>query len=224
MKKYSIRHEKRSKNNHLLSDGKFALGLAIGAIGFILIGLILEISVGDFYPVNYYNISPLIISLIVGLTSTFLATSALLEQRKAREASTDPVLIAHLGQRADALELMTFNLSNIGAGAALNVVLDVKEPAGGIAGRTVITDIFRIHHPFTVIPQGKSIEFNFAISFNVLGEDTFPPFQAHLSYEDITGEKYESEFKIDVREMSGLGAHKTPQMRMVAALEKIAAK
>ncbi|OUS08510.1 hypothetical protein A9Q96_03450 [Rhodobacterales bacterium 52_120_T64] len=158
------------------------------------------------------------------MASIFLAANALLEQRKTREAATDPVLVAHLGQREDARELVAFNISNIGAGAALNVALCVEKPIGDIEGRQLIMNIFREHHPFTVIMQGKSIEYNLAMGWHLLGDNPMSPFKAKLSYEDIAGGKYESEFMIDVRELGSLGFHKSPQMRIVTALEKMAKK
>jgi hypothetical protein len=61
-----------------------------------------------------------------------------------------------------------------------------------------------------------------AVAWELLGANPLPPFQAKLAYEDLAGGQYESAFTIDVREMEGLGANKSPQMRIVAALEKIA--
>lgn len=222
MKKYPIRHEKNDMKSSLLDGGRFALGITFSLIGVILFWLGLELRYGSLAPSSYIGFVPIIISLLVAMVSTFLATSALLEQRKTREASTDPVLVAHLGQRRDARELVTFNISNIGAGAALNVALQVDRPDEDLNNRNLLTDIFRRHHPFTVILQGKSIEFNLALGWDLLGEKPLSPFQAKLSYEDLAGGMYDSEFTIDVREMEGLGSHKSPQMRMVAALEKMA--
>jgi hypothetical protein len=171
------------------------------------------------------------------MASTYFAANALLEQRKMREAGTDPVLIAHLGQREDARELVTFKLSNVGAGAALNVQLEVERPADDTDDwekRHFLQNIFKSREPFAVILQGDSIEFSLALGWHLLGQDPaksidanlplcpLPPFRAKLSYEDLAGGKYDSEFTIDVSEMEGLGANKSPQMRMVAALEAIA--
>lgn len=222
--RYTIRHDKSDIKGTLLGDGKLALGITLGAIGAILVYLIAAFGGGSLGRPAYLELVPIVVSLLVAMASTFLAANALLEQRKTREAGTDPVLVAHLGQREDARELVTFNISNIGAGAALNVSLWVEKPDDNLEARNLVTNVFRRHHPFAVILQGKSIEFSFAMGWNLFTEHPLPPFQAKLAYEDLTGGKYESEFTIDVREMEGLGANKSPQMRMVAALEKIAKK
>ena len=80
------------------------------------------------------------------------------------------------------------------------------------------------------------MEFDFALGWHLLGQEStgqidkqlplhpVPPFQVRLSYDDLAGGKYESEFTIDVRELRGLGASKSPQMRIVSALEAMAKK
>jgi len=239
MAKYSIRHDKNAPTGFLRGDGRFALGITLGVLGVVLSFVAFDFFWGAIDRSQYLNMAPLIISLLVAAASTYFAAHALLEQRRTREASTDPVLIVHLGQREDARELITFNVTNVGAGAALNVLLHVDEPDDeddDRPKRNYLRHIFKPHHPFAVILQGKSVEFDFALGWFLLGQDLtgqinierplhpVPPFQARLSYEDLAGGKYESEFMIDVRELRGLGASKSPKMRMVSALEKIAKK
>jgi hypothetical protein len=239
MAKYTIRHDKSEATGFLRSDGKFALGLVFGALGIIFVFLLYEFLWGTRGGSEYLTTVPLVISLLVAAGSTFFAARALLEQRKTREAGTDPVLIVHLGQRADAKTLVTLNVTNVGAGAALKVNLEVDEPADNENDRPkrdYLSHVFKRHHPFSVILQGKSVEFNFALGWYLLGQDhsgqinlelplwPLPPFQARLSYEDLSGGRYESEFTIDVREMQYVNASQSPQMRMVAALEQIAKK
>lgn len=224
MSKYPIRHEKSEASGEIFRDGKLALGISVGMIGTLLAFVAFDLWLGAPVSENYYEIVPLIVSLLVAAASTYFAASALREQRKVREAGTDPVLVAHLGQREDVRELVTFNISNVGAGAALNVRLEVEEPEGGLGNRNMVTNIFRNHHPFSVLLQGKTIEFSLAVGWELLGDFPLSPFRVHLSFEDLTGGKYESDFIIDVREMEGLGANKSPTMRAVAALENIAKK
>lgn len=239
MKKYTIRHDKNEAKGAFRGDGRLALGVTFGVLGVVLAFIVFEFFWGDIDRSEYVQFAPLIISLLVAAGSTYFAAYALLEQRRAREASTDPVLIVHLGQRADARELITFNVTNVGAGAALNVLLDVDEPDDDDDDRpkrNYLRHIFKPHHPFAVILQGNSVAFDFALGWHLLGQNSseqidrglplhpVPPFQARLSYEDLAGGKYESEFTIDVRELRGLSASKSPQMRMVTALEKIAKK
>jgi hypothetical protein len=239
MAKYTIRHDKNEISGGFLGDGKLALGITIGVISVILAFVVFEFFVGAKDPEVYLSFAPLFISLIVALASAYFSAGALLEQRKAREAGTDPVLIAHLGQREDARELVTFNISNVGAGAALKVQLYASHPSDtedDEKKRGYLQNIFMPREPFAVVLQGQSIEFNLALGWHLLGQEqstlidpnlpllVLPPFQVSLSYEDLAGGQYNSEFTIDVREMRGLGAHKSPQMRIVSALEKIAKK
>lgn len=237
MAKYTIRHDKNEPNAGFLGDGKLALGITIGVIGVILTFVVFEFFEGAKDPAVYLSFAPLFISLVVALASAYFSAGALLEQRKVREAGTDPVLIAHLGQREDARELVTFNISNVGAGAALKVKLQVEQPndtEGDKKKREYFQDIFLNWEPFAVVLQGRSIEFSLALGKHLLGQDQsksvdtdlpllqLPPFQVSLSYEDLAGGQYNSEFTIDVREMRSLEANKTPQMRIVSALESIA--
>ncbi len=224
MQRYPVRNEKTDRTDVLRSDGKLALGVAIGAFLAITVFLTVQFTGKPYENQTLLDILPIIVSLVVALLSAWLSTSALLEQRRMREAGTDPVLVVHLGQREDARELTTFNISNIGAGAGLNIKLDVEKPEDDMTQRKILTNIFRKHRPFSVLPQGKSIEFNFAMGWNLLGDNPLPPFQAKLRYEDLTGTVYESDFVVDVRELEGLGSHKSPQMRIVKALEGISKK
>lgn len=222
MAKYPLRHEKNEPKRIFSGDGKLALGIVVGVLAVILAFVALQFFWETSGASDYLEIVPLIISLLVATASTYFAAYALLEQRKTRQAGTDPVLVAHLGQREDARELVTFNISNVGAGAALNVLLEVDEPEDELARRNLLTNVFKRHHPVSVILQGKSIEFNLAFSWDLLTANPLPPFQARLAYEDLAGGQYESLFLIDVRELERLGTNKSPQMRIVAALEKIA--
>jgi len=239
MAKYTIRHDKTEAKSRFRGDGKLALGVIVGSLAVVLTYITYEFFTGAQDLSEYLTIAPLIISLLVAMGSTYFAANALFEQRKMREAGTDPVLIAHLGQREDARELVTFKVSNVGAGAALNVQLEVERPeddADDWKKRDFLQNIFMPRQPFAVILQGNSVEFSLALGWHLLGQDStkridpnlplspLPSFKARLTYEDLAGGRYDGEFTIDVCELQGLGANKTPQMRMVAALEAIAKK
>ncbi|GGF56006.1 hypothetical protein GCM10011402_04930 [Paracoccus acridae] len=217
----SVRITKEGQNTPLLSDGKIALGIVVGVVlstlGYLSLTTItnIEITSQALGTVTAFS------SLIIACGSMLVAARALSEQRKSREAATDPVLVAHFSQREDARELITFRISNVGAGAALNVILDVTQPEDDISRRKIITNIFQRHHPFRIIPQGQSIEFSFALGWEVLGDKPLPPFVAKLAYEDLSAVRYEGYFMLDIKEMEKLGANKSPQMRLVSAVEKI---
>ena len=222
MDKFTVRHEKKNPNASLLDGGKFLWGFFSCFLVLVAVSLIFPIT--EFAALLSRNINSVavVVSLLVAVLSLFVAYKAMYEQRMAREAGTDPILIAHLGQRADAREMVTFKVSNVGAGAAVNVRLNVTEPAGGLGDRKILVNIFKRHHPFTVIAQNTSIEFSLALGWDLMGNDPLGAFSAEMSYEDVTGHKYDGLFTIDVREMEGLGSEKSPQMRAVKSLEEIA--
>lgn len=223
MAKYAVRHDKTLERNSWLADGKFALGLFCGILLSIFAVLTITSS-GEPDVHDYLSIVPIVISLVVASASSYFSALALREQKRTREAGTDPVLIAHLDRREDALELITFKISNVGSGAALNVCLEVEQPRDDLTDRNLIMDIFGSHHPFSVILQDTSIEFNFALGYDLLTPKPLSTFTARLHYEDLAGAKYSGNFEIDVRELSKLGAHTPPIVRIAKAVERIAKK
>lgn len=237
MQKYTVRYDKTQTKYSLFSDGKLALGILVGSLSVIISLILWEFFSGGGDTSVYLSLAPLIVSLLVALGSSYFAASALLEQRRLREAGTDPVLIVHLGRREDARELVTLLVSNVGAGAALNVHIELEEPiedADEREKRGFVQNVFARREPFAVILQGASIEFNFALGWRLLGQEgrskieeslpktALPPFKAKLSYEDLSGGRYDGVFTLNVNELRGLGTHKSPQMRIVSALETIA--
>jgi hypothetical protein len=75
--------------------------MTLGALGVVLFLVAVESFWRPRIPYDYLTVAPVIISLLVATASTYFAAHALLEQRRTRQAGTDPVLIAHLGQRQD---------------------------------------------------------------------------------------------------------------------------
>lgn len=224
MQKYSIRHDKSDRKASILNDGKFAVGVGLGLVLAVSSIVILPYVFDDLPFQELQSSFPVLVSLFVSLSSIFLAARAVSEQQRTREAATDPVLIAHLGQREDARSLVTFCITNVGAGAALNSVIEVQEPSGGIGERNLIINVFEPHRPFTVILQGETIEFNLAVGWELLGDHPLPPFKVKLTYEDLSGGEYESEYEIDVRQIEKMGAHASPTMLIAKALQKIEKK
>ncbi|MCQ0094126.1 hypothetical protein [Roseovarius sp. M141] len=102
----------------------------------------------------------------------------------------------------------------------MNVYLEIEKPAVNLEKYKLFTNIFERHHPFRVIEQDKAIEFSLALGPDLLDIDTpLPPFEVNLRYEDLLGGEYRGRFCLDVREMEKLGAEKSVQMRLVAAVE-----
>ena len=224
MDNYSVRHSKNASKKIFWNDGVFTVGLVFGFFVCSILVLFLMF-LSEFNQRLFLDSAPILVSLLVAGASTFLASKALFEQKKTREAATDPVLVAHFGQREDARECITFKVSNIGAGAALNIRICVLEPENAnLENKEILVNIFEPFHPIAVILQGESVEFSFAIGHQILGQSPLPPFESRIIYQDLNANEYEGKFSLDVREMKNLGAHRTPQMRVVKALESISNK
>ncbi|MDK3073655.1 hypothetical protein QO034_11075 [Sedimentitalea sp. JM2-8] len=220
-----IRHtEKDNKPNKsdLLGDGKIALGVVIGAILTIIFWSIFfgGRSFGAGSASNLSWLSELITPLIA-LTSLFIASHALHEQRKARQAGTDPVILIHLGNREDARILSTLEVRNVGAGAALNVTVQSTADLSKYFPDRIITDLTSIQ-TIKTIPQDHSISYNFGLGHKLLKDPIVEPLLFEVSYEDIEGNRYSSKQVIDVEELKAQRADEGLAARTAKATEAIA--
>lgn len=212
------------KRNNLLGEGRFAIGLAIGVFLSLVCFMYLDLAGMELTKDEWLAFLPAFAALIVALASLVLSYSALSEQRRMRQAGTDPVVLVHLGKRDDALMLITFEIRNVGAGAAMNVEIEVDPVVSGFNPDRVITDLSQLTHPIKTIPQNHSVSFNFGMGFRLLGEDgepPLPPFDVKVRYADIEGTKYESTYTIDVRELELQQAHKLPMSVIADGIKEL---
>lgn len=219
MQKSKIRKSERGTS--YLSDGKFALGVTLGLIAAALIELALDHYRAGPAPDGQSDAGPTVLTLLVALGSLCVAALALREQKISREAATDPVLVAHLGQREDAREVITLLVTNIGAGAALNVKIEASALSDDAEYPKLIVDVFARHQPFSVILEGRSVEFSLGIGYDLLTTTPLPPFAVNLVYADFAGCMYSGRFEIDIQEIEKLGAHRSIGARLASALERI---
>ena len=150
---------------------------------------------------------------------------ALSEQRSMRQAGTDPVVIPHLKSREDAPILVQVALTNVGAGAATNIRLEVDYPENAEDCNLINTPfqsaILSGQREIGVLLQGGTISWNLGMGFNLLGQQPLKPFTVRVYYRDIEGSAYRSEHTIDVRELDGIAFHDPTDVRIAKALEKI---
>jgi hypothetical protein len=220
------------KNNHsrglsekpVYRTHQFALGVLTAAIISIGLWLISDPFVLSSLRSEAIDAIPAIGALFVALLSLFMSYSALSEQRRARQASTDPVILVHFGHREDAPSLVTLEVSNVGAGAAVNVSfrLDDEAVAALLADGSVITDFREITGPIRTVPQDRSISYNFGLGFKLCKEPFSPPIRVIVSYGDIDGGVYTSEQWLDVRELRWQRADLPAEARTAKALEELA--
>lgn len=203
-----------------LGDGKVALGVIIGIcisiFAYILLSKNAEVNVNT--PAGQLSE---IVTLLVALTSVFIAFNALHEQRRSRQAGTDPVILLHLDKREDARIMSTLEVRNVGAGAALEVRVTPPANVSEYHPSRIITDLRNLH-PIKTIPQDHSVSFNFGLGYELLKEPTIPPLKFCVEYKDIEGNIYSSEQIIDVRELHQQRADDSILSRQAKATEKIA--
>ena len=204
----------------MLKSGEFALGVCVGLVAFIAFYLIYNAFKVDLDQKTLLDFIPSLLTLIVAITSLFLSFYALAEQRKMRQAGTDPVLVAFFDQREDAAELIIIRVANVGAGAALNVRVEIISNEVGFDDG--IFDKKNLgSNPLRTIPQGDSVYFNFGRGFELLELPLPEPVTVNLTYESIEGEKSEKNFILDVRQMAQLPSHRKLAARQTISFEKM---
>ncbi|MHC0053818.1 hypothetical protein [Actibacterium sp. D379-3] len=206
----------------LIGDGKFALGITVGFLSFCL--LYVGFSFFDQSPTRQevVELLPTVLTLLVATVSVFIAYYALTEQRKSRQAGTDPVILVHLGKREDARILSTLEITNVGAGAARDVMVTLKSDISEFVPQRIITDFAKLKYPIRTIPQDFSVSYNFGLGHELLANPPIPKIEFSVEYFDIDGVKYESIQFVDVRELTAQRADEGLMSRLVQASEKLA--
>ena len=210
--------EGHRRSHGMLTEGRFAIGVLCGVIfsvGFTLMPAARG-ALDDF--------SAFVLQLptvAVALVSLLVAFNAFTEQRRMRQAGTDPVLIAHL--RPDDFQPMLVHLviTNVGAGAAMNVKFSVSRPAGGSRRGQVITDILGVEREVAVILQGDAVKYALGIGHELLRDPPLSPISVHLEYFDIEAEQYTSEHRVDVQELRDRPASEPPATKAARELETL---
>ncbi|WP_297771092.1 hypothetical protein [uncultured Roseovarius sp.] len=205
----------------MLKSGEFALGVCVGLVAFIGVYLISDLLREDLNRNTLLEVIPSILTLVVAVTSLFLSFHALAEQRKMRQAGTDPVILLHLANREDARIMSTLEITNVGAGAALNVSVDLQTDISQFVPDRIITDFDKVRQTFRTIPQDKSISFNFGVGHRLLEQPEIPELKFLVTYEDIENKRYERIQKIDTKELAMQRADDGLASRQTKAIEKI---
>ena len=213
---------KSELRNSLFSEGKFALGFAVGLAvftGFYLINSAFNLG---FQTSKVLEVAPTLLTLFVAGISLIISYHALSEQRKMRQAGTDPVILVHLGNREDARIMSTLEVRNVGAGAALNVSLKLVSDITEHVPDRIMYDFRDLIYPIRAIPQDHSVSYNFGLGHKLLSDPAIDPIEFLVSYEDIDGNKHSTKQWIDVRELTKQRADDPLNSRLTKAVEKIA--
>ena len=205
----------------LREGGHLALGVLIGALAVFLFFLLNNHLQNGFTKSEMIELLPGLSTLLVALVSLLVSFHALSEQRLMRQAGTDPVVLVHLGNREDTRALSTLEVSNVGAGAALNVAFKFETDISSFVPKRILSDFSALKAPIRAIPQGSSVSYNFGVGHKLLAKPEIPPIRVKVFYENIDGKKVESIQIIDVQELSQQRADTPVAARAATSLEQM---
>ena len=151
--KLSTSKEATRRSVFLSTD--YALGVLTALLISVLIWLLGTAFEIDYSRAELLDLFPTVLSVLIATISLYVSNFALKEQRKSRQAGTDPIILVHLGQREDAPLMVMLVISNVGTGAARNVklIFDHDQIGPLVDSKRLITDLRALVHPFKVIPQ-----------------------------------------------------------------------
>lgn len=156
--------------------------------------------------------------LIAWLTGTLAR-----ENRRLREAGTEPKVVAYLLLDPRYKTMLNFVLANIGQGPALNVTFTFEADHQDLAAHNVRLTGSKDRQVASVLPQGERLVTFFGTGPELLREPPLKPFSVKIEYEDLKRRAHVGSHKLDVSEFKGLitlGA--LPEHEVAEALKKIA--
>jgi hypothetical protein len=217
----SNRNQRPGKS--VLLTVEYALGVLTAGLIAVILWVLSDGLALDRYRSDVIDVIPAVGTLMVAFVSVLLSYSALAEQRRARQAGTDPVILVHFGQRKDAPSMVTLEITNVGAGAAQNVVVALQNERVRqlLDEERITTNFSEISHPIRTIPQDRSVSYNFGVGFDLLKEPYPQPIEVKVSYDDIDGNAYTSAQVLDVLELRWQRADKPIDARIASAIEKL---
>lgn len=213
------RTEKAS--NNLLAGGQFAIGFLVGFLATVFIFFGISVFGFSWTRSELIELGPAMVALIVASTSLVLTFIALEEQRKIRQAGSDPVLVAHLAQRSDEPFVVHLAISNIGAGAAMNVKVEFDHDYNEADQQRLLSQFMRSSRFINVILQGSAVEYVFGTGEQLLLPEPLQACVVRLSYQDISGAVYASSHRIDVSELDDRPSNAPATTRIWREIEKI---
>lgn len=211
--------------NPFVDDGRFALGLLLGLCLALFLWLL---NGGTIAESDAKTLVPALATALVALASLVVSLVALSEQKRMRQAGTDPVLVAHIGQRKDEPFVLVLFVSNVGAGAAMNVRVRADKPSNlnqkDLLGNPFDTDVLCGRLPVRVILQNEKITYPIGVGHELVADPVLAKFLVALDYQDVEGNSYSSTHEIDVAELKDRPADSPASTKIWRELEKIQKK
>lgn len=223
--KQSFRKSEKPRDD-LLGDGVYALGVLTG----VLISLSLYLGTQVFSSLLSRNelidLLPSMTAFLVALVSLQISFRALTEQRRMRQAGVDPVLVAHLAKDEMYPLVLSLNISNVGAGAAINVKAqlegNIPEGRSDFMDRIRTSDFFNNRRPLAVILQNQTVPHWMGTGPELFGNNApIAPFSITLTYEDIEGSTYYSSHELNILEFENANANEPADTKIYREMEKI---
>jgi hypothetical protein len=210
----------RSKSKPLYQTTPFALGF----FSALSVAALLWVATGSSWDqVTFIEFLPAAGSFLASFVSLFIAYFVFSEQVRTRQAATDPVILLHLGTREDAPLLIMLYISNVGAGAALNVAVefDAESASDWTKRGGTAVDLSNVAKSIRAIPQDAKVSYPLNTYPGMSTDPPLLPLRARVKFEDVDGGKYSSEHTISIAELAGQNANKTPIAQIAERLQKI---
>ena len=214
------------ENNALLGDGIYALGVLTGVLISLALYLGGQVWSSLLSREQIIDLLPSGTAFLVALVSLQISFRALIEQKRMRQAGVDPVLVAHLAKDAMYPLVLSLNISNVGAGAAVNVkaqlVGDIPAGRSEFLDRIRTSDFFNSQRPLAVVLQNQTVPHWMGTGPELFGaEEPIPPFSINLTYEDIEGSSYHSTHELNILEYENANANEPADTKIWRELERI---
>lgn len=210
----------RARNKPLYLTTPFALGF----LAALTVAALMWVVTGESWDqLTFLEFLPAAGSFLASFISLFIAYFVFSEQVRTRQAATDPVILLHLGTREDAPLLIMLNVSNVGAGAALNVSVQFNSEIASdwkTRGKTIV-DLTTVARSIRAIPQDAKVSYPLNTYPTMMHDPPLQPLRAVVTYEDVDGGKHVSEQVIDLSELAGQNANKMPIALIAEHLGKI---
>lgn len=162
-------------------------------------------------------------TLIISVLTVFL----LRENRLLRKAGSEPRVVAHFDIHPSGAGAINLSLSNIGTGAALDVLFKIKADQEVFNQHGVQLDIYQNRAPMTLIAQGQKISFLFGVARPLFKSDhrstNLPPFEVSVQWKDSGGRRFSQSYTLDISQYSGLAgmSARPPIYEVSQTLKKI---
>ncbi|NUH65166.1 hypothetical protein HTT03_07655 [Sulfitobacter sp. S0837] len=221
----SFRKSEKPKND-LLGDGVYALGVLTGVLICLALYLGGQVFSSLISRSEIIEILPSVTAFLVALVSLQISFRALKEQTRMRQAGVDPVLVAHLAKDEMYPLVLSLNISNVGAGAAINVKAqlegDIPSGRSDFLDRIRTSDFFNNQRPLAVILQNQTVPHWMGTGPDLFGDKApIAPFSIRLTYEDIEGSNYSSTHELNILEFENANANEPADTKIFRELEKI---